>query len=58
MSIPPSNPRLAQMLTYAGTLPLLGCALAAWIPAYSGIDAATIALAHGAVVAAFVSGIL
>lgn len=57
MTAPSSDPRLAQALTYAGTLPLLACALAAWAPLLPGVDVATIAIAYGAVIASFIAGI-
>lgn len=51
------DPRLAQALTYSGTLPLLACALAAWAGLLPGVDVATIAIAYGAVIASFIAGI-
>jgi hypothetical protein len=55
------NPRLAQGLTYAGTLPLIACALLAWAPSLAGssevANAPTIALAYAAVIASFIAGI-
>lgn len=51
------NPRLAQVLTYAGTLPLIGCALMAWTRTPPGVDAAAVGIAYGAVIASFISGI-
>ncbi len=55
------NSRLAQLLTYAGTLPLIACALLAWAPTLAGgadvANAATIALAYAAVIASFIAGI-
>ncbi len=53
----PPNPRLAQVLTYAGTLPLIGCALLAWTRSPPGVDAAAVGIAYGAVIASFISGI-
>lgn len=54
---PSPNPRLAQVLTYAGTLPLIGCALLAWTRSAPGVDAASICIAYAAVIASFISGI-
>ena len=51
------NPRLAQALTYAGTLPLIGCALLAWTRSVPGVDAAGIGIAYAAIIASFISGI-
>lgn len=55
------NLRLAQGLTYAGTLPLIACAVLAWAPSLAGgadlPNAATIALAYAAVIASFIAGI-
>jgi Protein of unknown function (DUF3429) len=56
MAEPLQNPRLAQALTYAGTLPLIACALLAWMPA-SGVDTTAVAVAYGAVIVSFISGI-
>lgn len=47
---------LAESLTYAGTLPLAGCALLL-LMGFSGLNFHTIALAYGAVIVAFLSGI-
>lgn len=53
--------RLAQLLTYAGTLPLIACAVLAWAPSLAGgadvANATTIALAYAAVIASFIAGI-
>ncbi len=53
--------RLAQLLTYAGTLPLIACAVLAWAPSLAGdadvANAPTIALAYAAVIASFIAGI-
>lgn len=57
MTAPSHDPRLARTLTYAGTLPLIACALAAWMPLPSGVDVAAIAIAYGAVIASFIAGI-
>ena len=57
MTEPASYPRLAQVLTYAGTLPLIGCALVAWTRSPPGVDTAVISIAYGAVIASFISGI-
>ena len=54
---PSPNPRLAQTLTYAGTLPLIGCALLAWTRSAPGVDAASISIAYAAIIASFISGI-
>ena len=51
------NPRLAQALTYAGTLPLMGCGLLAWTRSAPGVDAAGIGIAYAAIIASFISGI-
>lgn len=55
------NPRLAQGLTYAGTLPLIACAVLAWAPSLAGdsdvANVPTIALAYAAVIASFIAGI-
>ncbi len=57
MTEPSPNLHLAQVLTYSGTLPLIACALLAWMPSLSGVDVAAIAVAYGAVIASFISGI-
>ncbi len=62
MTEPPPNARLAQSLTYAGTLPLIACAAAVWMPRLLDadvvtVDVAAIAVAYGAIIASFVSGI-
>jgi Protein of unknown function (DUF3429) len=56
--------RVAQLLTYAGTLPLIGCALLAWVPSLAdgtvsapAWSTTTIALAYAAVIASFIAGI-
>jgi hypothetical protein len=54
---PSPNPRLAQVLTYAGTLPLIGCALLAWTGSPPGMDVAVISIAYAAIIASFISGI-
>jgi hypothetical protein len=48
---------LAQGLTYAGTLPLIACAIAVWTGWPMGIDAVFVAVAYGAVIASFLAGI-
>ena len=48
---------LAQGLTYAGTLPLIACAIAVWTGWQMGIDAVFVAVAYGAVIASFLAGI-
>jgi hypothetical protein len=52
----PQDQRLATLLTYAGTLPLLAAALAQQLR-LPEIDAAFIGACYGAVIVAFISGI-
>ena len=51
------DPRPAQVLTYAGTLPLIACAILAWTRSTPGVDPAAISIAYAAVIASFISGI-
>lgn len=48
--------RLAQLLTYAGTLPIWGAVLHSQLP-FLPIDATLLAITYGAVIVSFLSGI-
>jgi hypothetical protein len=48
---------LAQGLTYAGTLPLIACAIATWTGWPAGVDPVFVAVAYAAVIASFLAGI-
>jgi hypothetical protein len=54
--IDPGKQLLVKALTYAGTLPLLACAILAFVPNVP-IDVNHIALCYGAVIVSFLAGI-
>ena len=52
-----SKPFLAQILTYAGTLPFLAaCLLAAYAPDFLGLNYDQLILTYGAIIASFIAG--
>ena len=52
----PADITRATLLTYSGTLPLIGCVIARLLPV-AGVDSTAISTAYGAIILSFLCGI-